>query len=454
MKKRFLSILLAACLLLSVLPAGALAAGDSSTATYEILYRQTGSELFNVMGGGTNYNDEASGNCIRLTKFVDSDEYMLSYFVEYTGSSIEKVFDYSSEYGFEPPDYIGDGTGHYAVETDYRSGKYKVLDMYGNMVTQTIYSHWLEAKKANHSGGYFFEYDYDTKLGTVKDRSGKVVLTDAGKPYRIQSDQLPLMIGYPWPQVSKEGLLPVCNNAGNAGDWTANWGYANLSGELVIPFAYGAADNFKNGYAVVWEKDDSVDLFSGRRGLIDTKGNVIIPFGTFDRLSNVSDTGILWAYNWLGEETYELFVLSIKNREEKTARPTNDALAVNGVETNPTVYKIDGSNFFKIRDVAAMLNGTEKQFAVGYENGKVTVTSGQPYQSTGTELKGAPAGAGSAVASNDKILINGRESALTVYKIDGSNFFMLRDLGKALDFYVGWTAERGVFIETDKPYSE
>ena len=40
------------------------------------------------------------------------------------------------------------------------------------------------------------------------------------------------------------------------------------------------------------------------------------------------------------------------------------------------------------------------------------------------------------------------------YKINGSNYFKLRDLGKALDFYVGWSADRGVYIETDKPYSE
>ena len=41
-----------------------------------------------------------------------------------------------------------------------------------------------------------------------------------------------------------------------------------------------------------------------------------------------------------------------------------------------------------------------------------------------------------------------------VYKINGSNYFKLRDLGKALDFYVGWTAERGVYIEAAEPYAE
>ena len=45
------------------------------------------------------------------------------------------------------------------------------------------------------------------------------------------------------------------------------------------------------------------------------------------------------------------------------------------------------------------------------------------------------------------------EQTPTVYKIGDSNYFKLRDLGKALDFYVGWSADQGVYIETDKPYS-
>ena len=137
-----------------------------------------------------------------------------------------------------------------------------------------------------------------------------------------------------------------------------------------------------------------------------------------------------------------------------TANPTNDKLEVNGAAQNPTVYKIGGSNYFKIRDVAAVLNGTEKQFAVGYAGGKVTADSGQAYEANGKELAGPPAAAKDATSSNDTIVINGVETDVTVYKIGGSNYFKLRDLGKALNFYVGWEAGRGIYIETDKPYSE
>ena len=140
-----------------------------------------------------------------------------------------------------------------------------------------------------------------------------------------------------------------------------------------------------------------------------------------------------------------------------TASPTNDKLEVNGAAADPTVYKINGSNYFKIRDVAALLNGTEKQFAVGYDGEKnaVTATTGQGYAKQSGDLAGAAKGGDqSAAASNDAIYVNGEKITAEVYKINGSNYFKLRDLGKALDFYVGWSAERGMYIETDKPYSE
>ena len=139
------------------------------------------------------------------------------------------------------------------------------------------------------------------------------------------------------------------------------------------------------------------------------------------------------------------------------ANPTNDSLTADGALQTPTVYKINGSNYFKIRDLAAILNGTGKQFSVGYDGTKnaVTATTGQGYARQPGDLAGAPAG-GSQTAdpSNDAIYVDGQKITAEVYKINGSNYFKLRDLGKALDFYVGWSADRGVYIETDKPYSE
>ena len=103
-----------------------------------------------------------------------------------------------------------------------------------------------------------------------------------------------------------------------------------------------------------------------------------------------------------------------------------------------------------------MLNGTEKQFSVGYDGTKnaVTATTGESYDMQSGDLEGPAKGGRSAAASNDAIYVNGEKITAEVYKINGSNYFKLRDLGRALDFYVGWSADRGMYIETGKPYSE
>jgi hypothetical protein len=123
------------------------------------------------------------------------------------------------------------------------------------------------------------------------------------------------------------------------------------------------------------------------------------------------------------------------------ATPTTDALYADGVKQTPSIYKIGDSNYFKVRDVAAILNGTDKQFSVGFDNATkcVTLTSGEAYQMTGSELAAnASGGKMPALTSDNAIYINGKQMNLKAYKIDGSNYFKLRDLGQALDFHVGY----------------
>ena len=219
---------------------------------------------------------------------------------------------------------------------------------------------------------------------------------------------------------------------------------------------------WESGGLYIWANGE-LDNRSGMGGLLEGPAT-----GTVDK----DEDGMVWvncSYSiaWMNESDFVQLVPidgkpttptePEKPAEVKTADPTNDKLTVNGAAADPTVYKIDGSNYFKIRDVAAVLNGTEKQFAVGYDGEKnaVTATTGQGYDKQPGDLAGAPSGGSqSAAASNDAIYVNGEKITAEVYKIGGSNYFKLRDLGEALNFYVGWEAGRGVYIETDKPYSK
>ena len=137
-----------------------------------------------------------------------------------------------------------------------------------------------------------------------------------------------------------------------------------------------------------------------------------------------------------------------------TAQPTNDKLSVDGKDATPAAYKIGGANYFMLRDVAMLLNGTDAQFEISYDNEKkaINITTGQAYTPQGYELKTIPLPNARAETSSDAVYIDGEKVELTAYKIGGANFYSIRDLGRALDFNVGWTSERGMFLETGKPY--
>ncbi len=115
-------------------------------------------------------------------------------------------------------------------------------------------------------------------------------------------------------------------------------------------------------------------------------------------------------------------------------------LTVNGAAVECEKYNIDGYNYFKLRDLAQLLNGTASQFNVDYDKAakQMIVTTGAPYTTpNGTELKVGADNSASAMPTVQALVVDGEvRSDLTAYNIGGSNFFKLRDLGKALHFYV------------------
>lgn len=133
--------------------------------------------------------------------------------------------------------------------------------------------------------------------------------------------------------------------------------------------------------------------------------------------------------------------------------PTSQKLSVNGNYVNCEIYNIDGSNYFKLRDLAFLLNGTGSRFSVGYDKASktVSVVTGADYTPIGGELVTGSDNSGSAVPSTQTILINGvPNSTLSAYNIGGNNFFKLRDLGAAVGFDVDYDNASATMLVTSR----
>ena len=131
---------------------------------------------------------------------------------------------------------------------------------------------------------------------------------------------------------------------------------------------------------------------------------------------------------------------------------TPQALKVDGEVKETEVYSINDANYFKLRDMAMLLNGTAAQFGVDYDNATRTVSirTGEAYTPVGGELATGVDQSASARRSTQTVTVDGAICKLIAYNIGGNNFFGLRDLGEALGFDVDYDAETRTMIVTSR----
>lgn len=153
----------------------------------------------------------------------------------------------------------------------------------------------------------------------------------------------------------------------------------------------------------------------------------------------------------------------------QSAQPRNiayastQAVSVDGRDIEFQCYALkdaggNPTNYIKLRDLAILLNGTAAQFDVGWD-GNVNILTRKAYTPNGSELKTPFSGDRAYQEAGTVTKVDGRDASLAAFMLlddagGGYTYYKLRDLGRAVGFNVGWSADRGIFVETDKPYTD
>lgn len=193
---------------------------------------------------------------------------------------------------------------------------------------------------------------------------------------------------------------------------------------------------------------------------------------TYGPYTEPNDRYTLWIYAYGYQNivvTYEsayknlLAAGAFKEVDESipTAYPSPEYVSVDGSLMLFQFYALkdangNNTNYIKLRDVASVLSGTAAQFNVGWD-GTVNIETGKGYTPNGSEMSTPFSGARTYENATAATNINGEAAALDAIVLKDDNggaytYYKLRDLGEALGFNVGWSGDRGVFLETDKPY--
>ena len=186
--------------------------------------------------------------------------------------------------------------------------------------------------------------------------------------------------------------------------------------------------------------------------LLEIGGEVGAPEGEFAYADIILLAGPDWSMEDMNAPSQE----ETSPTATATAKPTASKVLVNGKEVAFDAYNINDNNYFKLRDIALQLSGTEKQFEVLWDEAadSILLTSGMPYTTVGGEMAAAGTGSRKAELTQSAVILDGAEASFTAYNILDNNYFKLRDLGQAFDFDVSWDeASQTITIDTSASYT-
>lgn len=140
-----------------------------------------------------------------------------------------------------------------------------------------------------------------------------------------------------------------------------------------------------------------------------------------------------------------------------TAYPATMTVKLDGKRVKPVGYNIKGNNYYKLRDIAQILDGTTAKFDISWneEDRVMDLFPGETYMPVGGELGEIPTKNKTAKPSTETVKVNDQIAPLAAYNVDGYNYFKLVDLGTTLGFSVDYDSKtRTVVMTTPEPPEE
>lgn len=228
------------------------------------------------------------------------------------------------------------------------------------------------------------------------------------------------------------------------------WGVINKIEKEVIPFKYDYIDfgYMKNPFG---EGLIAVQL-DGRWGYLDNTNTEVIPL-EYDNVSIFSVGVAILKVN----DKWGIMQNSLLNKSEikLKAIPTSSNILTNGKKVYFDAYLINNNNYFKLRDLATVVNGTEKQFEVTWDEARraISLISNKSYTPVGGEMIKGDGQLKEAIPNTSAIYKDGSEIKLVAYTINGNNYFKLRDVAEAFNIGVTWDdATKTIRIDTKSDY--
>lgn len=135
---------------------------------------------------------------------------------------------------------------------------------------------------------------------------------------------------------------------------------------------------------------------------------------------------------------------------------TVQSVTLDGKPAALEVCYIGDTGYYKLRDVAMLLSGTDKRFEVVWNRAanSIELLPNTAYTPVGGEMSTAAAGKlRFSKKTGSAVLLYGEPIGVEAYCIGENNYFKLRDLGDALGFRVEWDKTSGtvVLTTTDSP---